>query len=30
MGANPWVQTLDIAIKQLEKNSFVQQPLSAQ
>jgi hypothetical protein len=28
--ANPWVQTLDIAIKQLEKNSFVQQPLSAQ
>jgi hypothetical protein len=29
-GANPWVDTLDIAIKQLEKNSFVQEPLSAQ
>ena len=27
---NPWADTLDIAIKQLEKNSFVQQPLSAQ
>jgi len=26
---NPWVDTLDIAIKQLEKNSFVQEPLSA-
>jgi hypothetical protein len=30
MGGNPWADTLDIAIKQLEKNSFVQQPLSAQ
>jgi len=29
-GANPWAKTLDIAIKQLEKNSFVQEPLSAQ
>jgi hypothetical protein len=27
---NPWADTLDIAIKQLEKNSFIQQPLSAQ
>ena len=26
---NPYADTLDIAIKQLEKNSFVQQPLSA-
>ena len=26
---NPWAETLDIAIKQLEKNSFVQEPLSA-
>ena len=26
---NPWSDTLDIAIKQLEKNSFIQQPLSA-
>jgi hypothetical protein len=29
-GHNPWVDTLDIAIKQLEKNSFIQEPLSAQ
>jgi hypothetical protein len=27
---NPWSDTLDIAIKQLEKNSFIQEPLSAQ
>ena len=26
---NPYSETLDIAIKQLEKNSFIQQPLSA-
>ena len=26
---NPWVETLDIAIKQLEKNSIAQEPLSA-
>lgn len=26
---NPYTETLDIAIKQLEKNSFVQEPLSA-
>jgi hypothetical protein len=31
-GANPWATpaSLDIAIKQLEKNSFVQEPLSVQ